>query len=242
MDVVMSQAPSQGRKRMRSQVVTMFKKKRKTKKSATTRTIRQPGLIVPDKLVTTMVYSGVVNYAPGLPAEDRSWNMNSIFDPDRSGVGHQPLGRDQLATFYNRYRVLSCKWEVDMIPASAAGAYALVIVPNNENAGIAGNIDTAIESPYAKYKWSQYQHTGASTGANALRLTGSMNLGKLYGVSDATLRSDDRFAAEFGASPAEIASLHVLTVDIYGNNIIYTLGVKLTYTVEVFDRIQLAAS
>ena len=32
--------------------------------------------------------------------------MNSIYDPDYTTTGHQPMGRDQLAELYNRYRVL----------------------------------------------------------------------------------------------------------------------------------------
>ena len=30
------------------------------------------------------------------------FNLNSIFDPNRTGFGHQPYGHDQLAGLYNR--------------------------------------------------------------------------------------------------------------------------------------------
>ncbi len=33
------------------------------------------------------------------------FSLNSLFDPDQGGVGHQPYGYDQLATLYNRYKV-----------------------------------------------------------------------------------------------------------------------------------------
>lgn len=37
------------------------------------------------------------------------FRANSIFDPDFTAGGHQPLGRDQWAVFYNEYVVLGAK-------------------------------------------------------------------------------------------------------------------------------------
>lgn len=41
--------------------------------------------------------------------------VNSLYDPDTTGGGHQPMGFDQLAAIYNRYLVtgakLSCTFE-----------------------------------------------------------------------------------------------------------------------------------
>lgn len=37
------------------------------------------------------------------------FRANSCFDPNQTGVGHQPSGYDQWSLFYNNYVVLSCK-------------------------------------------------------------------------------------------------------------------------------------
>lgn len=37
------------------------------------------------------------------------FRCNSIYDPDYSGAGHQPLGHDQWQTFYNQYVVIGSK-------------------------------------------------------------------------------------------------------------------------------------
>lgn len=38
-----------------------------------------------------------------------AFRANGIYDPDVTGVGHQPLGRDQWETFYNHYRVVESR-------------------------------------------------------------------------------------------------------------------------------------
>lgn len=240
----MTQAPrSQGRKRTLSQVTVVAKKRKTGKRRAVVRRITQPGLILPDKLITTLTYSSVVSYAPGVAAEDRQFNLNSLFDPDRTGTGHQPMGFDQLKTFYNRYRVLSCKWEVNHIPTGCVGPILLVVVPSNDTTGLASDSQTAIETMYAKYKWSSHQHTAAGyDGRGPLKMTGSMNMGKLYGVTDAVLKADDRYAAEQGANPAEAGILHVVSFNQTFGVIVYDLSVKLVYTVEVYDRQPIAGS
>lgn len=37
------------------------------------------------------------------------WRMNSLYDPDQTGTGHQPMAHDQWATLYKKYRVQAVK-------------------------------------------------------------------------------------------------------------------------------------
>lgn len=41
-----------------------------------------------------------------------TFSTNSLFDPDWTGIGHQPRLRDQLAVIYNKYRVWGCNVKV----------------------------------------------------------------------------------------------------------------------------------
>lgn len=43
------------------------------------------------------------------------FRANSLFDPDFSGVGHQPLGFDQWTPFYNHYTVIGATITVEAI-------------------------------------------------------------------------------------------------------------------------------
>jgi hypothetical protein len=41
--------------------------------------------------------------------EIHQFRANSIYDPNLTGAGHQPLGHDQWQTFYDRYTVIGSK-------------------------------------------------------------------------------------------------------------------------------------
>lgn len=71
----------------------------------------------PDLLKTKLHYCDVVQLtasagSPGL----WQFRMNSLFDPDFTGTGHQPQWFDQLAAVYQRYRVLGAKITAKFIP------------------------------------------------------------------------------------------------------------------------------
>jgi hypothetical protein len=190
-----------------------------------------------------MTYVSLAQYTPGVSAEDRQWNLNSMFDPDRTGTGHQPMGFDQVKTFYNRYRVTDCAWRVEILPQAGVGSILSVIVPNNETSSLSTDSQTAMETPYAVYKWSSaYLATSASSDNRSIRQQGKVHLAKIYGVTDAVQLADDRYQSDISTSPTETAVLHVVTLNSDGNALVYNMCIKLVYTVEFFDRIQLAAS
>jgi len=75
----------------------------------------------PDRLRTKLHYCDVINLAssagtPGL----WQFRMNSLFDPDYSGLGHQPQWYDQLSAVYSFYRVLGSKITVTFIPGNVS--------------------------------------------------------------------------------------------------------------------------
>lgn len=62
------------------------------------------------------------------------FNATSLFDPNSSGGGHQPLGFDQWATIYAKYTVVGSKIKATFAPTTAAvtvPAYAGIILDDN---------------------------------------------------------------------------------------------------------------
>ena len=47
-----------------------------------------------------------------------TWRTNSIYDPDYTGTGHQPLMRDLWASQYDYYTVLACHYKIELYNCS----------------------------------------------------------------------------------------------------------------------------
>lgn len=134
---------------------------------------------------------------------DQVLNLNSIFDPDRTNTGHQPMGRDQWATFYNRYKVMSVSYVLLFSTRSdAINPVKVTILKDNQGTGYTDLIQAA-------------EQNGAFTtivpvGGQTIKVTGKVNLWTLNGVSKEAYIADDKYEALFSASPGEIMCLHIV--------------------------------
>lgn len=61
---------------------------------------------------------GSVPYAAGY-----RFRLNSLYDPDASGIGGQPYYRDQIAPLYSRYMVTMVDIELDFVDPTASGLW-----------------------------------------------------------------------------------------------------------------------
>lgn len=158
------------------------------------------------------------------------FRLNSIFDPNFTGIGHQPMGHDTLQTMYNRYRVIRCKWAIQL-QARDGGNYYLCAVPTNGTmTPTLPQWDNMVEMPRCKY-------VRQNSGSDPAILRGSIRLPQLVGRTTQQYMADDRFQAEFGSNPAEACDLNIMAFN-SGNltgqpNCLATI--RLIYTVECFD-------
>lgn len=156
------------------------------------------------------------------------YNLNSLFDPDRTGVGHQPYGFDNLALLYNRYRVIKTGWRIESPITEGADFRAVHAIPSNDPAITWGSAGYIRENPRCKY-------ITLNPGAPARTLNGWVTLPSLMGRTSAQYMADDEYQANVGASPTEQAILYVLTTNSNGNPVQAPIQVTLEFTVEFFD-------
>ncbi len=132
----------------------------------------------------TLKYIDYTYINPGLGSVGYAvFRANSLYDPDFTGVGHQPLGFDQLAVLYNHYVVNSARIKVQV--HSAAGAThptAFGILLNDDNTPPGSNWTTLAESHNGVYK---VIGQGTTTGTLP-SLTLDYSCRKFFGVKDPT--------------------------------------------------------
>lgn len=197
------------------------------------------GTIVPDRVLVAMPYGEMIERTPGAATDFYTFNLNSTFDPDRTGVGHQPLGRDQFAgVLYNRYRVHSVSIQVSFsnIMAAATPCLHYLYLSNGYNLS---SITDALEQPYT-FTFVQGDPNYGFPG----KLKASVNIWDLWGKTKEQYLSDDTTAALFGASPSEAftADIGLGSMDRTTNISKWRFAIRLVYTVEWFDRVLINAS
>lgn len=160
------------------------------------------------------------------------FNLNSMFDPNRTGTGHQPYGRDTLATLYNRYRVFRVSYALSFYNSSAPAKVA--VCPANIEMG-ASTVSEIIENPQSK--WA-IQYPGGSQKV----IKGTIDLPKLTGRTKAQYMADDRYEALTTASPLEALILNIFGASILDVGQTIDCAINLTYHCEWFDRNSLSQS
>lgn len=208
--------------------------------------IRNPDFGYPDKLVTKLRYCDTLNVTGAVNVIGANvFRMNSLFDPDLSGTGHQPMYYDQLCGAvgtapYSRYRVLSSKMTVSFTPLfqsnPAATAYGPYIV------GITGTATSGLYattvSALTEASGTVWTHMGDKSGGNNVKkLTCSYIPSRDLGVD----AGDDTVAAQYNANPTNVYHAIPWKVDL-GNAGSVTMQIEIEYKVEFYTRNEVGQS
>lgn len=202
----------------------------------------------PDRMSVKLLYSDVKTFALSAAGNAQTvFSLNSIYDPDVTGIGHQPRGHDELATLYKRYRVSGCKYEIVPYWAGAANEvpskWSVFVSQNSATTIIsAGNYDME-ESPL---RVAPVQYFGGSTNQfiNTTingKASGYIDLKSVYGCRD--IADDDGAEAGMGSSPTRGAYLIIACQN--ANSAVTTniaFNVTLTYYVTCLRPVNLSAS
>ncbi len=184
----------------------------------------------PDKLLSKMRYHevGTLASTAGTIAK-YLFRWNSIFDPDFTGVGHQPLYRDTFAGIYDHYAVISCVAKITLVNSSS-NPHIVGSVTDDDNS-VSANRDTLCEQSHGKHYFIP-------------ALTGSLSSKTWNMTWDAkTYLNIDPFTSEsyktlVANNPTEESFLHIWSVPADGSSTSSVLfDIELIYTV-LFTELQ----
>jgi len=124
--------------------------------------------LFPATLDVTLKYCDVIRVAvAAATTAHQAFRANSIFDPDLTGTGHQPLGRDQLAAMYSEYEVLSSRLRVRVCDRLYTGDSLTAVAWCDDDGTTTGPISQCMEQPTAQWAASSmYQPTFMEVGAS----------------------------------------------------------------------------
>lgn len=138
----------------------------------------------PKKMVVTHKYSEIITLTGTSGAMGSyQFSCNGLYDPNITGIGHQPYYFDQLTALYNHYCVIGSKFTAKFTPISAAQPATMVCLFINDDTSVTGAaIDTqeelgtarwkvvpnstTVPMPPLRVKWSAKKYFGKSVLAN----------------------------------------------------------------------------
>lgn len=219
------------------------RRKRRARKRRTQPRIQKALGGFPASQIVKLTYAQEVTLdsTAGFFAEN-TFRLNSIFDPDFTGGGHQPMNRDIWGVIYGHYTVLSTK----MKATYAGNATAANVIPNYY--GLILDDDGAGTSPYTAAT-DVFENPNAS--ALTWRIAGVMGQGshpdknaglvkhfsakKFFGVDKP--QDGAAYGANIGSNPAKGAFGTVWTTGVgEANGGSVVILVQIEYTV-LFDQL-----
>jgi len=176
------------------------------------------------RMNATLTYSEFglnVNSVAGVPGV-RVFDLNSLFDVDVTGIGHQPVGYDQIMALYETYTVISAKYKVCMAVQSEAVECIF--------GATATDALTAATDPrvYLENGMTNWKIVPKGVSGCVAELAGYVDLAKLHGIPKSVYLDDNDYLGFVSTTPNERGFLHVWEVS---NNA--STSVQATFTIQI---------
>lgn len=193
---------------------------------------RLPGLGIPDRLYANLVYDqDQLAVVSASTSGAYNFSGNSCFDPDTSGIGHQPLYFDQFSQMYNRYRVHKSQIVVELLNSTIASH--ITITPTTDGTWPA-TLRTALESNYT---------ASMPISSSVFRMVKdrSISTKKIFGMQSIT--QDDLYQSVCTTSPSRQWYWRIMGESFDGvTNVSIRVNVRIVYEVEFFERFPIGPS
>ncbi len=146
-------------------------------------------------------------------ANTYSFRLNSLYDPNYTGTGHQPYQFDQLSPIYNNYLVTRADFKVTVIPDFATQGL---------QAGLSVFTDTNVSDSASGKTLSELKEKAVTqvrpiatedNQKNYPVFRAAIDMARAFGVPKATYLGDQNFAAQTSANPSRTLYAELCIVD-----------------------------
>ena len=174
----------------------------RTKKFITGRTLRANMRYAEGVTVTSAAVSKTVG--------THVFSANGLYDPNYTGIGHQPRGFDQLMALYDHYTVTNARITVRFTNVGQGRPYVGILIRDNTTAMV--EMKDLFEYSDKKMSLKPMARGGTSqTGEMGASISTSVNIAKFLGRSNAM--SDPELKGTLLNNPDEGVFFHVVVVD-----------------------------
>lgn len=150
----------------------------------------------PKKVMMKHKYSESLNVISNLGAiATHKMVLNGLFDPNNSGIGHQPMYFDQMSAIYNHYTVIGAKITCHMTPYDTNASPVNVCLWQNDDSVVTPATMDSIEE-----QTKSYPKVLGMTSSGQKNLTLKWSAKKTFGSS---VLANSKLSGDSVANPAE---------------------------------------
>lgn len=189
---------------------------------------------VPAQMKVCLKYNAHHSLTSGAgTASSQLFKLNSVFDPDQTGTGHQPMARDQWALLYTHYRVDKCTVKITAICPSGGGF--LTVFPSTDN--------SSITDPVVAAESRSSTTIGVQEGGGPRTMFKSFDLCDVFGATRSTINADDLYRSVLSADPQSVGYIRISWVDeAVATGTVVNFSTEITYYTTLFSPLQQASS
>jgi len=199
--------------------------------------------IRPNRLLVKLPYSDFYSFSStstSVGSFGRTWNTNSLFDPDRTGVGHQPLGHSLYNQLYTKYRVIGMSYSITVTNTGSANTFKGGLVTQSTLSNQFGQTSPYI---YEQPNMRRFDLGTSQANKGSITLKGFVKNPYVQGQSVTQYKADDNnyalngsSALTGGTSPVNMSLLTLLLTNINtANSYNVPCSARFIYHVEYFD-------
>lgn len=162
------------------------------------------------------------------------YRVNSLYDPEYSGTGHQPLGFDQMATLYTHYRVHAVHVRV-LGKVRTANELGVFVLGCKGGTTIPPDIIAASED-------ASYTHKVVDS-TRPFVISKYFDFARVTGRTRKAIQADDQYAALTSANPERIVMVNIgMQALDTSTSILWDGRVELTFYAEFNNLVTLSQS
>jgi hypothetical protein len=192
------------------------------------------------RITLPLAQTGIITESAAGLGAFQTFVVNSAFDPYFTGGGVQPLGFDQYAQFYGRYRVLSARVEVQWVARSTSTEPVTVGMYASPQSTLPALSAAWLVQPTPSLCVSTL--TGANGGPCSVTHSRRFKIADVLGVTSREFHDDQDFSAIFSASPPRPCYLQLFTRSLSGTAASSTYTFRIWMDIEFSQAVALSLS
>ncbi len=175
-----------------------------------------------------------LNPGAGGLAVSQVYSLNGLFDPDISGVGHQPIGFDQIMPLYDHYTVIGARARVTFSNTSALHSQ-ICMLHLKDSATTSVDVDSIIENGLTRYSV-----VGPLAADSVKSMTINCSVKKFFSKN---IMDENNFQGTITSNPSEQVYLHLTVAPMEGlDSSEVNCNVLIEYVAVLTEPKQLASS